>query len=61
MTISAQIESYNPKKPLTAKHIHVIDQLESMLAEGIPKQTMSADMVCFGIPSASIDSSWSMT
>ena len=41
MTISAQIESYNPKKPLTAKHIHVIDQLESMLAEGIPKQTMS--------------------
>ena len=40
MTISAQIESYNPKA-LTAKHIHVIDQLESMLAEGIPKQTMS--------------------
>ena len=41
MTISTQIESYNPKKTLSAKHIHVMDQLESMLAEGIPKKTMS--------------------
>ena len=31
----------SPRKPLTEKHIKVINKLEVMLEEGIPKQTMS--------------------
>ncbi|MDA8856543.1 TetR/AcrR family transcriptional regulator [Gammaproteobacteria bacterium] len=31
----------SPRKPLTEKHIEVINKLEVMLEEGIPKQTMS--------------------
>ena len=42
MLLNNSIEkSYNSKKPLTFKHKEVIDKLELMLEQGVPKQTMS--------------------